>query len=132
MARLAVNALNKILARYPEIRTVLDCGCGDMAWMQYFLKEHPFLTYVGVDIMPYCLAVNFRRFPKMHFIQTDLSNLTGVEVLPLGCDLIIAKDRFHSDVNSTFWLRITNFGVGSGTQDEQPSCFNAVMSDVVC
>lgn len=92
MARLAVNALNKILARYPEIRTVLDCGCGDMAWMQYFLKEHPFLTYVGVDIMPYCLAVNFRRFPKMHFIQTDLSNLTGVEVLPLGCDLIIAKD----------------------------------------
>merc|ERR1719261_1939402 len=92
MARLAVNALAKILARYPDIRTVLDCGCGDMAWMQYFLKEHPMITYVGADIVPFCLAINFRRFPKMQFIQTDLSNLTGIEVLPKGCDLIVAKD----------------------------------------
>jgi len=92
MARLAVNALSKILARYPDIRTVLDCGCGDMAWMQHWLKEHPMLTYVGVDIVPFCLAVNFRRFPKMQFVQTDLSNLNGIEVLPKGCDLIVAKD----------------------------------------
>merc|ERR1719424_1590963 len=83
------------MARYPEIRTVMDVGCGDMAWMQYFLKDHPVLTYVGVDIVPFCLAVNFRRFPKMQFIQTDLSNLTGIEVLPQGCDLIIAKDVFN-------------------------------------
>ncbi|CAJ1352115.1 unnamed protein product [Effrenium voratum] len=54
MARLAVNALNKapgchsnltagragracnsqLLARFPDIRTVLDLGCGDMSWMQ--------------------------------------------------------------------------------------------------
>lgn len=94
-ARLAVNALSKIMARFPEIRTVLDCGCGDMAWMQYFLKAHPMLTYVGVDIVPFCLAVNFRRFPKMQFIQTDLSNLTGIEVLPAGCDLVVAKDLFN-------------------------------------
>jgi len=95
MARLAVNALTKVLARYPDIRTVLDVGCGDMAWMQYFLKDHPLLSYVGVDIMPWCLAVNFRRFPKLQFIQTDLSNLTGIEVLPQGCDLVFAKDLFN-------------------------------------
>lgn len=95
MARLAVNALNKLLARYPDIRSVMDVGCGDMAWMQYFLKDHPLLTYVGVDIMPYCLAVNFRRFPKMQFVQTDLSNLSGIEVLPQGMDLVIAKDIFN-------------------------------------
>lgn len=95
MARLAVNALLKIMARYPDIRTVLDLGCGDMAWMQYFLKEHPMVSYVGVDIVPTCLAINFRRFPKMQFIQTDLSNLTGIEVLPQGCDLVIAKDVFN-------------------------------------
>lgn len=95
MARLAVNALNKVLARFPDIRTILDVGCGDMAWMQYFLEEHPMVTYCGVDIMPYCLAYNFRRFPRMQFIQTDLSNLTGIEVMPQGCDLVIAKDVFN-------------------------------------
>jgi SAM-dependent methyltransferase len=95
MARLAVNALNKVLARYPDIRSVLDIGCGDMAWMQYFLKEHQMLTYVGVDIVPFCLAINFRRFPKMQFLQTDLSNLSGIEIMPQGCDLVVAKDVFN-------------------------------------
>lgn len=95
MARLAVNALNKVLARYPDIRTLLDVGCGDMAWMRYFLEEHPSVSYVGADITPFCLAVNFRRFPKMQFIQTDISNLSGIEVLPQGCDLILAKDVFN-------------------------------------
>jgi len=95
MARLAVNALNKVLSRFPDIRTVMDVGCGDMAWMQYFLKDHPMLAYVGVDILPYCLALNFRRFPKSQFIQTDLSNLTGIEVMPQGCDLVLAKDVFN-------------------------------------
>lgn len=95
MARLAVNALNKIIARYPEIRTVMDVGCGDMAWMQYWLLENPMISYVGVDLIAFCLAINMRRFPKMQFIQTDLSNLTGIEVLPQGMDLVIAKDLFN-------------------------------------
>lgn len=95
MARLAVNALNKVLARHPDIRSILDVGCGDMAWMRFFLQEHPLLTYIGADMIPFCLALNFRRFPKMHFIQTDLSNRSGVEVLPQGCDLILAKDVFN-------------------------------------
>lgn len=92
MARLAVSALNKVLARHPDVRTLLDAGCGDMAWMHYFLQDHPLISYIGVDMVPYCLAVNFKRFPSMHFIQTDLSNLTGIEVLPQGCDLVLAKD----------------------------------------
>ncbi|CAJ1352116.1 unnamed protein product [Effrenium voratum] len=29
------------------------------------------------------------------FIQTDLSNLSGIEVLPQGCDVILAKDVFN-------------------------------------
>lgn len=95
MGRLAVNALTKVIARFPDIRTVLDAGCGDMAWMQHFLKDHPLFNYVGVDIMPYCLAVNFRRFPRSQFIQTDLSNLSGIEVLPQGVDLVIAKDLMN-------------------------------------
>mmetsp|Transcript_15061 Transcript_15061/g.43927 ORF Transcript_15061/g.43927 Transcript_15061/m.43927 type:complete len:818 (-) Transcript_15061:84-2537(-) len=95
MARLAVNALEKLLSRYTDIRNIMDVGCGDMAWMQYFLQEHPLVSYVGVDIVPFCLAVNMRKFPKMHFIQTDLSNLTGIEVLPQGIDLVIAKDVFN-------------------------------------
>ncbi|CAE8584757.1 unnamed protein product, partial [Polarella glacialis] len=94
MARLAINALSKVLARY-DIRSVLDIGCGDMAWMRYWLEENPLVTYVGADITPFCLAVNFRRFPKMQFIQTDVSNLTGIEVLPQGCDLVLAKDVFN-------------------------------------
>jgi len=95
MARLAVNALNKILSRYPDIQTVLDVGCGDMAWMSYFLHDHSTLQYVGVDMMPFCLNVNFRRFPKAQFILTDISNLSGIEVIPRGCDLVIAKDIFN-------------------------------------
>jgi len=95
IARLAVNALNKIMARFPDIRTVLDVGCGDMSWIHFWLQEQPMLSYVGADIMSHCLAVNVRRFPRLSFIQTDLSNLTGIEVLPQGCDLLIAKDVFN-------------------------------------
>lgn len=95
MARLAVNALTKLLARFPDIRTLLDVGCGDMAWMRYFLQDHPLVSYVGADIMPYCLAANFKRFPRLHFLQTDLSNLSGIEILPRGCDLVLAKDVFN-------------------------------------
>jgi len=94
MSRLAISALNQVIARFPDIRTVMDVGCGDMSWMQYFLQDHPELVYVGVDILPFCLAINFRRFPKSQFIQTDLSNLSGIEVLPQNCDLVIAKDIF--------------------------------------
>eukprot|EP00913_Durusdinium_trenchii_P026627 g24983.t1 len=113
MARLAVNALNKLLARFPDIRTILDLGCcqglrrtscpsADVFILhfcfslgRYFLDEHPLISYVGVDITPFCLAINFRRFPKMQFIQTDLSNLSGIEVMPQGCDVILAKDVFN-------------------------------------
>lgn len=95
MARLAINALTKVLARYPNIRSIMDIGCGDMGWMQYFLKDHPQLTYVGVDIQPFCLYVNFRRFPNMQYIQTDISNTRGIEVLPQGIDLVICKELFN-------------------------------------
>lgn len=98
MARLAVNALNKVLARFSDIRSILDIGCGDMTWMQYFVQEHADISYVGVDILPHCLAVNFKRFPKMQFIQTDLSNSAGIEVMPQGCDVVVAKEVFNQMV----------------------------------
>jgi len=94
-ARLAINALNKVMARWSDIRTVLDLGCGDMAWMKYFLQENPVLSYVGVDINPCVMALNFKSFPKLQFLQTDLSNLSGIEIMPQGCDLVIAKDVFN-------------------------------------
>lgn len=53
------------------------------------------VSYVGVDIMPYCLAANFKNFPKLQFLQTDLSNHSGIEIMPKGCDLVIAKDVFN-------------------------------------
>eukprot|EP00493_Phyllostaurus_siculus_P003667 UN03682 len=34
----------------------------------------------------------------MQFIQTDLSNLSGIEVLPQGCDLVVAKEVFNQMV----------------------------------
>ena len=27
------------MLRYPDISSILDVGCGDMAWMSYFLQE---------------------------------------------------------------------------------------------
>ena len=45
--------------------------------------------------MPFPLAVNYRKFPRLQFIQTDLSNLDGIEVLPEGIDLVFAKDLFQ-------------------------------------
>jgi len=98
MARLAISALNKIFARYPGISSIMDVGCGDMAWMNYFLKDHPNVTYVGVDMLPFCLAFNIRRYPKMHFAQTDLSNTKGIEIMPQGCDLVLAKEVFNQMV----------------------------------
>lgn len=95
VARLAVNALTKLLSKFPEINNVMDVGCGDMAWVRYFLKGHPSLAYVGVDINAFCIALNAKRFPRLQFVQTDLSNSSGIEVMPQGCDLVIAKDVFN-------------------------------------
>eukprot|EP00746_Dinoflagellata_sp_MGD_P017209 gnl/MRDRNA2_/MRDRNA2_139355_c0_seq1.p1 gnl/MRDRNA2_/MRDRNA2_139355_c0~~gnl/MRDRNA2_/MRDRNA2_139355_c0_seq1.p1 ORF type:complete len:833 (-),score=142.94 gnl/MRDRNA2_/MRDRNA2_139355_c0_seq1:27-2525(-) len=95
MARIAISALEKVVARHDDIRSIMDLGCGEMTYMRYFLEAHPYLQYIGVELMPYPLAVNYRKFPRLQFVQSDLSNDEGIEVLPEGIDLVFAKDLFQ-------------------------------------
>lgn len=45
--------------------------------------------------MPFCLSVNFKKFLKAHFVQTDLSQTVGIEVMPRNMDLVVAKEVFN-------------------------------------
>jgi len=132
------------VARHADIRSIMDLGCGEIAWMRYFLEAHPDLQYLGVELMPWPLAVNYRKFPRLQFIQTDLSNLEGIEVLPEGIDLVFAKDFFqhmvmpdcvnaikrilalrprfllthiHSDADNTGWEKAIDKAVKSNKYD---------------
>ena len=55
-----------------KLSTVLDVGCGDLAfWQDYKL---PFL-YTGIDISPTIITKNRKQHPDMTFICGDINTL---------------------------------------------------------
>jgi SAM-dependent methyltransferase len=73
-----------------RIRTVLDVGCGEGAWLPHLRALRPRVQYVGLDSSEYVV----RRFGKQRNIHqasfADLPSL-GLDVY----DLVICSDVMH-------------------------------------
>ena len=54
--------------------SILDIPCGDMVWMQYFLKTRDDVDYTGMDIVPELITEHKKSFANepWTFIQQDV------------------------------------------------------------
>ncbi|WP_395623764.1 class I SAM-dependent methyltransferase [Sphingomonas daechungensis] len=53
-------------------KTIFDAPCGDMNWMPLALEAMP-VSYIGGDISPSLIELNRRRFPKLSFVEFDIT-----------------------------------------------------------
>ena len=52
-----------------EIRSMLDCACGDATWMvPFFVTRHPEIEYTGVDVVSEVIERNQQRHPLLRFL----------------------------------------------------------------
>ena len=86
--QMAVASAEYFLRR--QIRTVLDIGCGEGAWLPHLRALRPRVKYIGFDSSEYVV----RRFGKTRNIhQASFADLPS---LGLGVyDLVICSDVMH-------------------------------------
>lgn len=90
-ARLAVTALEAVVDAF-EVRSMLDCACGDATWMvPFFVARHPEIDYTGVDVVSEVIQRNQQRHPTVKFLAQDLSEMP----LPTGAKLIFSKETLN-------------------------------------
>tara|TARA_B100001093_G_scaffold519430_1_gene608433 strand:- start:324 stop:2051 length:1728 start_codon:yes stop_codon:yes gene_type:complete len=68
-----------------EIKSVVDCGCGDLNWMSKIVDKIP--SYIGFDIVSELIADNNIKFPQLDLRVADMFN-TDI----MKCDLLIVRD----------------------------------------
>ena len=85
---LAVASAEYFLRR--PVRTVLDVGCGEAAWLPHLRALRPRVQYVGLDPSEYAVE-RFGRSRNIHRAGfADLSSL-GLDVY----DLVVCSDVMH-------------------------------------
>ena len=73
-----------------QIRTVLDVGCGEGAWLPHLRALRPRVKYIGLDSSEYVV----RRFGKSRNIhQASFADLPSLNLDVY--DLVIASDVMH-------------------------------------
>lgn len=86
----ALNAKNAVIEviKSLNIKTVLDCACGDFNWMKDVLKEVD-VYYIGLDIVDELINSNNKKYydNKTSFICYDITQ----DNLPQA-DLVICRD----------------------------------------
>lgn len=86
--QIAIASAEYFLRR--QIRTVLDAGCGEGAWLPHLRALRPRVKYLGLDSSEYAV----RRFGKERNIRlasfSDLPRL-GLDVY----DLVVCSDVMH-------------------------------------
>lgn len=94
-----------------EIRSMLDAGCGDHAWMSLLIdKLNGDFRYVGGDIVPVLIERHRERHPDREFEVIDFVK----DELP-KCDLIFCRDVIqHLPVRDALAV-LRNFS-GSGAR----------------
>jgi len=80
--------LPKIIKKY-NIKTMLDCPCGDMNYMPKILKNLN-VKYTGMDIVDSLIKENKQKYPQYTFKQTNVIN----DKLS-AYDLILMKDLLN-------------------------------------
>ncbi len=88
-AALAVAAAEYVLSR--PIRTVLDVGCGEGAWLRALSHPRPGVRYLGVDPSPYVVS----RYGRSRRIVSGSLGSLGDLNLPGGYDLAVCADVLH-------------------------------------
>jgi hypothetical protein len=84
----------KLINNY-KIKTVFDCPCGDINWIQYIFDKIP--NYIGGDICKDLIEKNKTKYNKK-FIVFDLRS-NKIE----SCDLLLVRDcLFHLSYNDIF------------------------------
>ena len=73
-----------------QVRTVVDVGCGEGAWLSHLRAMRPRVQYVGFDSSEYVV----KRFGKQRNIH--LASFADLPSLDLGVyDLVICSDVMH-------------------------------------
>ncbi|HEY0371878.1 MAG TPA: class I SAM-dependent methyltransferase [Thermoanaerobaculia bacterium] len=73
-----------------QLRTVLDIGCGEGAWLPHLQAMRPRVQYIGLDSSEYAV----KRFGKKRNIH--LATFADLPSLDLGVfDLIVCSDVLH-------------------------------------
>jgi SAM-dependent methyltransferase len=86
--QLAVASAEYFLRR--QIRTVLDIGCGEGAWLPHLRALRPGVNYLGFDSSEYVV----RRFGKTRGIRQ--ASFADLPSLDLGVfDLVVCSDVMH-------------------------------------
>jgi len=96
--------LLQMIVKY-DIRSMLDCPCGDFNWMKEVVFPRNFI-YIGTDIVDDIVINNQKKYGRSlkNFIIRDLTT----DTLP-QMDVILCKDLFlHLSFEDT-WKVINNF-----------------------
>jgi hypothetical protein len=82
-----IHFINSWLASHPEVRTIVELGCGD--WSTTSQIELGERDYLGIDIVSSVVEENARRFgsARVRFLRSDF-----VGRPPPPADLLLAKD----------------------------------------
>lgn len=82
-----IGFVNKFIDDHPEIKVVVDIGCGDHQIGKHFALKHR--KYIGCDVSEFVLGRTRKKFSSINkkFLHTD----AVTDLLPSG-DLVILKD----------------------------------------
>ena len=85
---LAIATTEYVLRR--QLRTVLDIGCGEGAWLGHLRAFRPRVKYTGLDTSEYAIR-RFGRERNLHF-----ASFGDLPSLDLGAvDLVVCSDVLH-------------------------------------
>lgn len=89
--------LKELIIKY-NIKSILDCGCGDLNHVSSlfnFFKENN-IKYIGCDIVDLIIDQNRERYPDINFICDDIKNIE------ICVDLVICREvLYHLPLNHT-------------------------------
>eukprot|EP00929_Paragymnodinium_shiwhaense_P102041 TRINITY_DN65247_c0_g1_i1.p1 TRINITY_DN65247_c0_g1~~TRINITY_DN65247_c0_g1_i1.p1 ORF type:complete len:475 (+),score=70.98 TRINITY_DN65247_c0_g1_i1:49-1473(+) len=104
-ARLAVSAIEAVIDRF-QIRSMLDCACGDATWMvPFFVARHPEIDYTGVDIVPEVIEQNKVKHPGVRYLALDAAEAA----LPTGADMVFSKETLNHMSLDDAWKAVERF-----------------------
>lgn len=91
------RALERLAYRPKETRRVLDAGCGQGFFAEYYRRRFPGWTYVGVDLAPTVVAHLELRQPGCVFAVGDISTWRAADGAPF--DIIQSFEVLHLFLN---------------------------------
>ena len=104
-----MDATAEVRAQLPAIcaefgiKTLLDCPCGDMAWMRQVNLAG--VAYTGADIMEELVRRHLRAFPGRMFFGFNAIT----DALPRAYDLILCRDFLFHISNADIERVLANF-----------------------